>query len=42
MISCLEEIAWNNGWITDLALSEAAERLSKNEYGNYLRRLVSR
>ena len=41
-VACLEEIAWNNGWITDLALGEAAERASKNEYGNYLRRLLSK
>lgn len=41
-IGCLEEIAWNNGWITDISLSKAADSLSKNGYGNYLKLILKR
>ncbi|MEO1554810.1 MAG: glucose-1-phosphate thymidylyltransferase RfbA [Pseudomonadota bacterium] len=37
---CLEEIAFDNGWINRDQLSEQAERLKKNDYGGYLKRLV--
>jgi len=39
-IACLEEIAYANGWISEEQVLEIAERLSKNEYGLYLRALV--
>lgn len=39
-ISCLEEIAWNNGWITADKLREIAEPMKKNEYGQYLLDLI--
>ena len=39
-ISCLEEIAWRNKWISDDQLLELAEHMSKNEYGQYLQKLV--
>ncbi len=39
-ISCLEEIAWRNKWISDDQLLELAEPMSKNEYGQYLQKLV--
>jgi len=39
-IACLEEIAWNNDWITDEQLKARAEELSKNSYGAYLSSLL--
>ena len=39
-ISCLEEVAWRMGFIDDAQLSAHAERMSKNDYGQYLARLV--
>ncbi len=35
-VSCLEEIAWRNGWIDDEALAGLAEPLVKSGYGTYL------
>lgn len=35
-IACLEEIAFNSGWITEEKLLEAGHRLSKSSYGQYL------
>ena len=39
-IACLEEIAYNNKWIDKEKVLEIAEPLSKNGYGQYLKRLV--
>lgn len=39
-IACLEEIAYNNGWITKEKVLEIAKPLSKNGYGQYLYDLV--
>ncbi|MDI9618914.1 glucose-1-phosphate thymidylyltransferase RfbA [Methanothermobacter sp.] len=39
-IACLEEIAYNNGWITREDLLEMAEKLEKTEYGRYLKDLA--
>ncbi len=39
-IACLEEIAYNNGWITKEKVLEIAAPLSKNGYGQYLKALV--
>lgn len=39
-ISCLEEIAWRNDWISDEQLLEIAESMKKNGYGEYLVSLV--
>lgn len=39
-IACLEEIAWQQGWINDEELSELSEPLSKTQYGQYLQRLM--
>ena len=36
-IGCLEEIAYNNGWITLETLSHSADLYSKSPYGRYLR-----
>ncbi|BCR36088.1 glucose-1-phosphate thymidylyltransferase RfbA [Mariniplasma anaerobium] len=35
-ISCPEEIAFNNGWITKDQLREQAELMKKNQYGKFL------
>jgi len=35
-ISCLEEIAYKNGWITIQQLRDAAELMKKNQYGRHL------
>ena len=39
-ISCPEEIAWRNEWISDAELEAHAETLEKSGYGAYLRRLL--
>ena len=39
-IACLEEIALKNGWITNDQVLAAAEKLIKNNYGQYLKSLV--
>ena len=39
-IACLEEIAYNNGWIDKEKILEIAKPLSKNNYGQYLIELV--
>ncbi len=38
-IGCIEEAAWNQGWITDAQLLDLAERLKTSGYGRYLREL---
>ncbi len=35
-IACLEEIAYNNGWLTAQNLQRIGKLLSKNSYGQYL------
>ncbi len=39
-IACPEEIAWRNGWITDVELLRLSEPLMKSHYGQYLRQLL--
>jgi len=39
-IGCLEEIAWNNGWIDEATLRQAADRLQSSGYGDYVRLLI--
>ena len=41
-IACLEEIAYKNGWITDQKLEEVAQPMRKNQYGDYLLKLLDR
>lgn len=41
-VSCLEEIAWRNEWISDEQLLEIAKPMSKNEYGQYLIKLIEK
>lgn len=40
-ISCLEEIAWNNGWISDEQLLETAATYKGNPYSTYLTSLLN-
>lgn len=41
-IACLEEIAYNNDWISREKLREAAAPLAKNAYGQYLLKLAEK
>ena len=40
-VACLEEIAFNNLWITPEILASQAEKLKKTGYGQYLTKLLS-
>ena len=39
-IACLEEIAFNSGWITLEVLSTQAEKFKKTGYGQYLKKIL--
>ena len=39
-VACLEEIAYNNGWIKREQLKHLAEPMCKNDYGRYLMQLA--
>ena len=39
-VACLEEIAFNNGWLTKQQVLEVGQSMSKNDYGQYLISLV--
>ena len=39
-IACLEDIAFENGWISPERLREIAAPMAKNQYGQYLLRLA--
>ena len=39
-IACLEEIAWRHGWLTSEQVESLAKPMIKNEYGQYLLRLI--
>lgn len=41
-IACLEEIAYNNGWISREELTEIAAPMVKNTYGQYLLKLAEK
>jgi len=41
-IACLEEIAFNNGWLSEKHIAEAAKSLNKNGYGQYLAALLNK
>lgn len=40
-VACLEEISWRNDWLTTEQVQLLAEPMMKNEYGQYLIRIVS-
>lgn len=39
-IACLEEIAYNNGWLTKEDLARVAQPMKQNQYGKYLLGLI--
>ena len=41
-IACPEEIAWRNGWLSNEKLEELARPMAKNQYGQYLLRLLKK
>jgi glucose-1-phosphate thymidylyltransferase len=40
-VACLEDIAFNQGWITAEKIRELAQPMSKNQYGQYLLKIIS-
>ena len=41
-LGCVEEIAWRNGWISDVELKKLAQPLMASGYGDYLIALIER
>ncbi len=41
-VSCLEEIAWLKGWLSDEDMLRLAEPMKKNAYGQYMINLVNK
>ena len=41
MVCCPEEIAWSKGWISNEQLLISAKSMEKNEYGQYLHKLIN-
>jgi glucose-1-phosphate thymidylyltransferase len=39
-ISCIEEIAWRNGWISSAQLEQLGRTMDKTEYGQYLLSII--
>jgi glucose-1-phosphate thymidylyltransferase len=39
-IACIEEIAFQNGWINEIELRKLADSLNNNDYGQYLQNLI--
>lgn len=42
VVCCPEVIAYNNGWLSQEQLAENAELMKKNEYGQYLKKVLER
>ena len=40
-VACLEGIAYKQGWITAEKIAELAKPMAKNQYGQYLLKLIS-
>ena len=40
-VACLEEIAFNNGWIGEKELNNSIQNMYKNQYGQYLKQLIN-
>ena len=41
-LGCVEEIAWRNGWVTDVEIRQLAQPLMASGYGEYLIALIER
>jgi len=41
-IACLEEISYNNGWISKEQVLKQAEIYKKTDYGNYINKIVNK
>ena len=41
-VCCPEQIAWENGWISNQGLTEIASKFAKTSYGTYLSRLLEK
>jgi len=41
-VSCIEEIAWRNGWINNEQLIALGTKLDKTEYGQYILHLIDK
>jgi len=41
MVGCIEEISYQNGWITDEKLESLSEKYKKNSYGKYLKKILT-
>lgn len=39
-VSCLEEVAWRNGWISDVELAKQAELYGSSPFADYLKSLI--
>ena len=39
-VACLEEIAYTNGWVSRQSLEELGAKYSKNEYGEYILKVL--
>jgi glucose-1-phosphate thymidylyltransferase len=39
-IACLEGIAYRHGWITETKMRELAQPMLKNQYGQYLLKVI--
>lgn len=42
VISCLEQIGYKNGWLSDEELENSANLMSKNKYGQYLQKVLKK
>ena len=40
-IACLEEIAWDNGWIDRARIEQTAAAMGRSNYADYLRFLLA-
>jgi glucose-1-phosphate thymidylyltransferase len=40
-VSCLEEVAWRNGWISDSELAARADEYKSSPFASYLRSLLA-
>lgn len=41
MVGCIEEIAYQNGWIIPEKLEMLSEKYKKNSYGKYLKKILT-